>query len=208
MEIHYPCCGKNICKGCAYSFRKCRNEEKCPFCNSDRASKTDEELVDEVMKRVEANDAASICMLAGYYYQGIAGVQQDHTKAMELYVRAADLGNKNAHHNLAGVYHGKGNLKKARFHLEAAAMLGDEVARNNLGDLEAESRNLERAFKHWKMAASAGHYDAMHHLILGFEKGAVSRELIDSTLAAFNKSCAEFSSEARDACIQARLETD
>jgi hypothetical protein len=41
-----------------------------------------------------------------------------------------------------------------------------------------------------------------------FEKGAVSRESIDSTLAAYNNSCLEFRSEARDACIQSMLETD
>jgi TPR repeat protein len=160
-----------------YTFYRPGSIGKCPFCNSHRASKTDEELVEEVMKRVEANDAASIiCMLAGYYCQGIAGFQKDHTKAMELYNRAADLGYKEAHNNLGVIYEGAGDMKK-KFHCEAAAMAGNAGARNNLGDLVAESRILERAVKHWKMAASAGHYEAMHHLIVGFEKGAVSREL-------------------------------
>ena len=44
------------------------------------------------MKRVEANDPDSICMLAGFYLQGTRGFQQDYMKAMELYARAADLG--------------------------------------------------------------------------------------------------------------------
>ena len=37
------------------------NIDKCPFCNSDRDSKTDEDMTEEMMKRAEANDPASIC---------------------------------------------------------------------------------------------------------------------------------------------------
>jgi hypothetical protein len=67
---------------------------------------------------------------------------------------------------------------------------------------------MERAMKHWSIAASSGEFGSMHHLRILFEKGAVSRESIDSTLAAFNNSCAEIRSEARDVCIRAMLETD
>jgi len=73
METYFVCCGKSICKGCVHSFSESGNDDKCPFCNSDRASKIDEEKVGEVMKRVAANDAASISLLAGYYYQGLNG---------------------------------------------------------------------------------------------------------------------------------------
>ena len=68
------------------------NIDKCPFCKSDRGSKTDEENVEQIMKRVEANDPASIYVLAGYYQEGRGGFQQDHSKAMELNVLAAELG--------------------------------------------------------------------------------------------------------------------
>jgi hypothetical protein len=61
---------------------------------------------------------------------------------------------------------------------------------------------MERAVKHWTIAASAGEYQAMHQLRIFFEKGLITRELIDSTLAAYNMSCAEMRSEARDACIR------
>jgi hypothetical protein len=66
---------------------------------------------------------------------------------------------------------------------------------------------MERALKHWTIAASAGYFGAMQHLRLYFEQGHVSRESMDSTLAAYNNSCAEMRSEARDACIRAKLET-
>jgi TPR repeat protein len=49
------------------------------------------------------------------------GLQQDRTKAtMELYTRAADLGNRKAHHNLASLYHKGGGMK----HYEARLWQG------------------------------------------------------------------------------------
>ena len=201
-EQYYTCCGKSICKGCMYSFCKSGKENRCPFCNADQAGKTDEEDVNEMMRRVEANDAASICLLAGCYYQGLYGLQRDRAKAMELYVRAANLGYSQAHHQLADIYHEGGGMKKAKFHDEAAAMAGNEEARCNLGIIEYNSGNMERAVKHWTIAASAGYCHAMNNLITCFKKGAVSRESINAILAAYNKSCAEMRSESRDACIQ------
>jgi hypothetical protein len=208
MERFYPCCGKSICGGCVHSFRESGNEDRCPFCNSHRGDKTDEEIIEENMKRVEAQDAVSIYMLAGNYHQGLNGFQQDHVKAMELYTRAADLGCSKAHNQLGNIYHEGGDMKKVKFHLEAAAMAGHEMARYNLGINEVKSGNIERAVKHLTIAASGGGFRAMHHLRILFEKGAFSRESIESTLIAFNNSCAEFRSEARDACIRAMLETD
>ena len=206
MAEYYPCCGKKICKGCIYSFYESGNAGKCPFCNSDRSNKTEEELVAEMMKRVEANDAASMKVLAGSYYQGLNGFQQDQTKAIELFTKSAELGNSEAHRAL-GNYHEGGDMKKVKFHLEAAAMLGHENSRCNLGIIEAQSGNMERAFKHWAIAASAGEYTAMGHLRTFFEQGNVSKESINSTLAAYNSSCAEIRSEARDAYIGFKMDT-
>jgi TPR repeat protein len=178
------------------------NIEKCPFCNSNRAGKTDEEDIEELMKRAEANDAASNFFLANHYYFGVKGLQQDHARAIELFTRAADLGDSKAHFHLGVLYREGGNLKKAKFHFEAAAMAGHEGARNNLGCMEAESRNMERAVKHWTIAASAGSSRAMRNLLMALGDREVSRESIDSTLIAYNNSCVEMRSEARDACIQ------
>ena len=81
-------------------------------------------------------------------------------------------------------------------------MAGDEVAWFIVGILECDSGNIERALKHWTIAASAGQYTAMHELRESFEKGQLSRQSINSTLTAYNYSCAEMRSEARDACIR------
>ncbi len=65
---------------------------------------------------------------------------------------------------------------------------------------------MERAVKHWMISASAGHYDAMDNLLIAFNQGLVSRNDIDSTLTAYNNSCAEMRSEARDAFIRMKID--
>ena len=201
-EAYYPCCGKEICGGCVDSFYKSGNRNKCPFCNADQ----NREKVEQIHKRVAANDASAICRLANFYHHGVSGFQQDHARAIELFTRSAELGFSKAHYDLADFYYKGGDLKKAKFHYEAAAMAGDEEARYNLGCLENNSGNSERAVKHLKIAASAGFFRAMHGLISFFQEGRVSRELIDTTLAAYNEYCAEMRSEARDTYIRFVLE--
>jgi TPR repeat protein len=162
------------------------------------------------MKRVEANDAASIYALGSYYDHGERGVLQNREKAIDFYTRAADLGSSKAHYNLGAVYYEGGDMKKAKFHYEATAMAGHEMARFNLGIHEYNSGNIERAAKHWTIAASTENYIAMHELRAFFEreggnyygKRIVSRESIDSTLEAYNNSCVKMKSEARDIYIR------
>jgi TPR repeat protein len=200
-EVYYPCCGKSVCRGCIYSFVKSGNNDKCPFCNSKTnaaAGINDEQM----MKRVEANDANSMFVLANSYQHGLNGFQQYHAKAMELYARAAELGSSKAQYFLGNMFNEGGDSKKAKFHYEAAAMAGHELARNNLGTMEVKLGIGERAVKHFKIAASAGNHIAMHNLLGAFNHGLVSRESIDSSLRAYNKSCAEMRSKARDAFIR------
>ena len=76
---------------------------------------------------------------------------------MEFWTQAAKLGSSDPLCRLGINYDERGDLKKAKFHYEAAAMAGHEVARHNLGCMEYESGNMERAVKHCIIAASAGH---------------------------------------------------
>jgi TPR repeat protein len=183
------------------------NDAKCPFCNSDR-DKTDEEIIQELMRRVDVNDADAICQLGNHYYHGDEGLLQDQERAMELLTQAAKLGFIQAHYHLSNEYRHRGDSKKAKFHTEAAAMAGHELARFNIGTMEAQSGNVERALKHWMIAASAGEYISMQNLLIALKKGMVSRNQIDSTLAAYNNSCVEMRSEARDAYIRIKSEAD
>ena len=80
----YTCCGKSVCLGCVYSFQQSGNEHKCPFCNADQGGKTDEENIEELMKRVASNDAGSMNVIGSVYLYGVRGLQQDRAKALEL----------------------------------------------------------------------------------------------------------------------------
>jgi hypothetical protein len=82
-------------------------------------------------------------------------------------------------------------------------MAGHEPARYRLGEMDLTNCEMKRAIKHWTIAASTGSFHAMHALQLCFENGALGKESIDSTLEAYNNSCVEMRSEARDAYIRA-----
>jgi hypothetical protein len=43
-EHYYTCCGRSICGGCVYLFRKSGNMDICVFCKAERTGKTDEEM--------------------------------------------------------------------------------------------------------------------------------------------------------------------
>ena len=81
-------------------------------------------------------------------------------------------------------------------------MAGNDVARFNLGAMEMKSSNGIRALKHFMIGASTGCFQSMHKLLKSYEKGIVSRDAINSTLTAYNNSCAEVRSEARDSYIR------
>jgi TPR repeat protein len=164
--------------------------------------KTNEERVEEMMKRVAVNDAGAMSALADCYHLGEHGLLQDREKALELWKQAAALGSSHAHFHLGNEYRQGGDSKKGKFHFEAAAMAGEEVARYNLGCMEDDAGSMERALKHWTIAASAGHYLAMDNLLIVFKQGLVSRNAIESSLRAYNKSCTEMRSAARDAAIR------
>ncbi len=72
-----------------------------------------------MMRRVDANDAASICVMAGSYYQGLHGLQQDEGRAIKLYAKAAEhakaaeLGCSKAHCILGDIYH-EGGVEKGQ----------------------------------------------------------------------------------------------
>jgi len=165
MDIYY------FCGGCIHSFGKTGNNENCPFCNSDTEVNSDAENIENIMKQVDSNDTGAMHSMGNCYYSGLLGLQQDETKAIELWIRAAEFGCSKVHNDLGMhyYYHGE-NWKKAKFHLEAAAMAGHEGARSNIGHLEfLQFNNTDRAIKHWIIAASSGSYLAMNAMRSCFE---------------------------------------
>ena len=113
MEEYFSCCGKSICSGCMHSCCVPGNIGTCPFCKADGRGKTNEEAVEELMKRVEANDASSMYILGNNYYHGDLGLLQDRVRAMELWKQAAALGYSKAHYQLGCIYRERGDSKKS-----------------------------------------------------------------------------------------------
>ena len=77
-----------------------------------------------------------------------------------------ELDSSAAHYNLGVCFDDVGDLKKAKFHYEAAATAGHEGARLNLRTMESLSGKMGRAIKHCTIAASAGNRYAMHNFLL------------------------------------------
>jgi TPR repeat protein len=88
--------------------------------------------------------------------------------------------------------------KKATHHFEIAASLGHEKARYNLGWIEFESDRVDRAIKHWIISASSGHSGSMPDIQRAFKRGLIQTDVYEQTLKAYDVSCAEMRSKARD----------
>jgi TPR repeat protein len=120
-----------LCLGCVYAntvaaadTEKC----KCLFCQTEAPS-SDEEDIERLKKRVEANDAWAMFHLGSYYQHGMLGLRQDHAKALELYHKSAKLGSPFAQYNLSVCYQtgciGEKDTRKATSHEQLAAMAGE-----------------------------------------------------------------------------------
>ena len=102
-----------------------------------------------IMKRMEANDAMAIHSLGVFYARGMNGYPVDHTKALELWYRASELGSARSFNDIGRAYDvGQGverDEKKAAHYYELAAIGGDETARHNLGNKEYRAGNIGAA---------------------------------------------------------------
>ena len=89
----------------------------CAFCRTQGAL-SDEEVITQTKKLMEAGNAHAFYNLAGCYADGDRGTPQDVIKANELYLRAGELGCAEAYLNLGNSYYiGRGvemDKKKAR----------------------------------------------------------------------------------------------
>jgi len=161
-STYMACCGKVICSGCVYTFRSRatkKEHDKCPFCRTPPPY-SGEEMIKRYKKRMDLNDAEAIFILGCYYARGENGLPRNQAKALELWHRAAELGNALAYSCIGYAYtFGRGvevDGKKAKHYWELAAMGGSAKARQNLGLIEAQAGNRKRAIKHWMIAASCG----------------------------------------------------
>ena len=194
------CCSKQICDGCAHANQKREREgrlqNRCPFCRK-AAPKTDEECMEQLMKRVEANDRLATRQMGRWRYQ-----KEDYKGAFDYWTRAAALGDVPAHFQLSSLYHtGQGvekDEKKELHYLKEAAIGGHPTARHNLGCIEARNCKMDRAAKHWIIAANLGYDDSLNSIKVFYRTGLVSKDDFTSALRGYQAATAATKSPQRE----------
>ena len=174
----YSCCSKRICKGCSYANQKREAEGrlrfKCPFCRT-AVPNTGAEIIELLMKRIEANDPVAIRRIGTIRYD-----EGDYNSAFEHWTKAAALGDVRAHYELSIMYdEGEGVEKdeeRALHHLTEAAIGGHPHARHNLGCIEGGNDRVDRAAKHFIIAAKLGYDDSLGNVKILYTDGHVSKE--------------------------------
>jgi len=208
--LYYACCGKVICTGCTYApvYDNQGNivaEKKCPFCRTSYPTS-----IKRTIKRVEAEDPFAIFNIGVCYRDGLYGYQQDYTKALELWHRAAALGYAGAYCNIGYTYlHGRGvdvDKEKANHYYELSAMGGDDTARYNLGNNEICAGNYDRALKHYMIAVRGGISQSLERVKELYTNGHATKEDYTKALRSYQIYLGEIKSEQRDKAAAAEEE--
>jgi len=203
---YHACCGKVICSGCIHAPRYDNqgnkvDNEKCPFCRTSYPT-SDEEMIERLKKRVEAEDPIAIYNLGCFYREGIYGFPQDYTKALELFRRAAKLGDTEAYLNIGCAHHaGQGievDTKQAHHYYELSAMMGNERARHNLGCIEMDAGNIDRAQKHYMIAIRGGYSKSLNMIKQLYSYGYATKDDYTTTLRLYQEYLGEIKSKQRD----------
>ena len=151
---------------------------------------------------MEANDPIAICDIGGYYRDGLNGYPQDHTKALELWHRAGELGHTGAYCSIGYAYKfGRGvevDKEKAKYCWELAAMGGDTTARHNLGVDEKRSGNFDRALKHYMIAVRSGNSDSLEKIKQMYSDGYATKDQYATALQLYQEYLGEIKSIQRD----------
>ena len=193
------CCVKKLCNGCVLAARK-RGMRDCPFCRAPAPHES--QALAMIQKRVDAGDPVAIYYLGEQYRFGLYGLNKDMTMVVELYERAAELGVKDAHYNLACLYREgtdvEKDMVKAIQHYEAAAMCGHVGARHNLGNAEHRAGNHNLALQHFLISATLGLEESLNNVKSFFKKGLATKSDYATALRGYQHAIKEMSSTDRD----------
>ena len=202
------CCGKRICCGCSYKslVNDIKNgvpahECKCAFCRQPRIQ-SDMREIKSLKKLMKKNNIQAFMTMAEKYESGADGVLQSNTRALEMRIRAAELGHPEAFVNI-GVHHRRGtaveqDMSKSLEYWEVAAKKGSLNAHRKLAIFDWNIGNMQTSIKHTKVAASAGDKDAMDCLMKMYKDKLLSKEDLTRTLRAFQASSNEMKCKDRD----------
>ena len=140
------------------------------------------------------------------------GFPRDYTKALELWHRAAELGNAEAYSSIGSAYQrGRGvevDENKVRHYWELAAMGGDVRARHNLGTMEIEAGNMDRALKHWMIAVRDGYNESLEKIKLWYANGQATKDEYTEALQLYQTYLGEIKSSQRDKAAASYPEED
>ena len=205
-STYKSCCGQIICSGCHYApiYDNQGNKvkkKKCAFCRIPTPT-SDEEMIERLKKRVEAGDANAMHGMGVCYRDGAYDFPQDHTKALELWHRAVELGFLAGFASIGSAYYnGRGveiDKKKADHYYKVAAIGGDVHARFNLGNSEWRAGNWDRAMKHYTIATRSGYAESLKWIKEMYLKGRATKDDYTKALQLYQEYLSEIKSIQRD----------
>ena len=198
----YPCCGKSICSGCVSEHMKTEikngaDHTKCAFYR--KIAKNGNKALRKLIKR--DNNPIAFMQMAFRHESG-DGILQSNTRALEMYNRAAELGNADAYGYIAS-YYGQGiaveqDESKTLEFLEVASKKGSLYAHRLLAKFHGRNDDKEKSIKHMKLVASAGDQDSMDDLMKYYKDKLLSKEDLTQTLRAYQASINETKSKERE----------
>jgi len=199
------CCGKNICMGCICKrvFTEIKKDglskstqDRCAFCCQPSINS-----IKEIKKLMKKNDPQAFIQMAMKYKSGI-GLFQSDTKALEHYIRAAELGHDDAYALIGDSYLNglavEENMTKAFEFYEIAAKKGSVYAQKRLAYVHGRNGNIPTSIQHYRVAASAGDKVSLDHVMKCYKKELLSKEDLTKTLRSFQESNDLMESEDRD----------
>ena len=217
-RVFHSCCGKLLCSGCVHAKRKedVRSGKEwkdcgaCAFCRTP-SSTTGKQIIDQLKRGIDRNDAPSMEQLATKYMNGKVDCsgriefQKDLEKAKELYQKAGELGYAEAYGWLGMIYNGydgrEKDAKKAKHYWTLGAIGGNLYARYNLAVLDWTSGNFSRACKHSLINVGAGSTISLKHVKQGLKQGYVTKDEYAEALRAYQKQHDETRSVMRDEAV-------
>ena len=203
-----PCCGKMICSGCVHkniiTHRKNgvpRHEMKCAFCRQ----LTPKSSVKGLKKLMKKNNIQSFIQMAERYRTG-DGVLQSDTRALEMYIRAAELGHAQAYAHIGHCYDQgsavEEDVPKSIEFFEVAAKKESIRAYRWIAEFHGINGDNKKGFEYLNVAASAGCQKALNTLMklyeITYELKLLSKDDLAKTLRAHQASLNDLKSKDRD----------
>jgi TPR repeat protein len=148
----------------------------------------------QLQKTADSGDVDAMCEMGLFYEE--EGIDQDYSKALPWFLKAANLGNIDAMRAVADIYlHGKyrvdANRSLALQWYSKAADLGDAPSMRGMGDIfcmrEGGKQDFAQAMQWYRKAAAKGDTEAMRDIAVLYEGSDGVKEDFAQTLQWYQK---------------------